>query len=636
MAVRACNIQTPEELEEALKQDSWSLCLTEESVSSLTAEQLLQTLSRHHTDLPVIVLLPEQAKKSADDWLKLGAKDAISYCSPEHVVQAAIRELKALADRGALRTHQQTLKETEQRCEQLLKHTSLAIAYVHEGAHVHANEAYLNIFGYSNNDDLAGEFLIDLISEVEKDDIKIALKKLKLPEADTSLQSTFQGRLKRSNGETFEANMVLSNAIFDDESCLQVIIHPVQSGKTRETQVISQTDMLQRLSEQPKGHSLVKLHLDNYDDIRAEFHAAGALAVQKEMTELIAKHLPDSQVAHYADEVFLATSSANSSESFQQLCKTINSHLVSAGEQSLHTSVSIGYSINRQEVSASQWFKEAETACSISRQEGGNRATRYSRQSVIKARANKGDKEAIIRQALAKDYFKLMYQPIVSLTGDGAESYEVLIRLKNPDGEDIPAAEFITTAEECGLTRDIDLWVLQHALQALAENHQFGADTRLMIHISAASVCNNSFSEQLSGLVKQAGIKGESLILQIAEQEAHQYLLQIQAMKKQLQPVGCKLCIARYTGDNKTLKALKYLKPDMVKLDGQFARQLERNRQEKLIETITPLSPLVSGIIMPQVESSKSLAQLWHLGVHYIQGNYLHSPMSEMTFEFNA
>ena len=45
------------------------------------------------------------------------------------------------------------LREAEKRCQLLLDSSVDAIAYVHEGMHIYANRAYLELFGFDDAED---------------------------------------------------------------------------------------------------------------------------------------------------------------------------------------------------------------------------------------------------------------------------------------------------------------------------------------------------------------------------------------------------------------------------------------------------------------------------------------------------
>src|SRR5690606_39038485 len=80
------------------------------------------------------------------------------------------------------------------------------------------------------------------------------------------------------------------------------------------------------------------------------------------------------------------------------------------------------------------------------------------------------------RAALQGDRFCLFQQPIVPI-GAGAqadaapraESYEVLLRLRNEDGRLIHPGAFLSRAEEIGFMRELDRWVVDRTWHWLSD-----------------------------------------------------------------------------------------------------------------------------------------------------------------------
>src|SRR3546814_4743281 len=100
-------------------------------------------------------------------------------------------DLDDLEGRRALRSLEARVRETERRCDTLIESSRDPIAYVHQGTHIRANSAYLEMFGYESFEDLEGMSLLDLVAPQHVEDFKQLLKDLaKRSEEHTSeLQS---------------------------------------------------------------------------------------------------------------------------------------------------------------------------------------------------------------------------------------------------------------------------------------------------------------------------------------------------------------------------------------------------------------------------------------------------------------
>ena len=75
------------------------------------------------------------------------------------------------------------MRETERRCDALIESSRDPIAYVHEGMHIRANDAYLEMFGYETFEDIEGMSLLDLVAPAHVDEFKQLLKQLSKGEA---------------------------------------------------------------------------------------------------------------------------------------------------------------------------------------------------------------------------------------------------------------------------------------------------------------------------------------------------------------------------------------------------------------------------------------------------------------------
>ena len=98
--------------------------------------------------------------------------------------------------------------------------------------------------------------------------------------------------------------------------------------------------------------------------------------------------------------------------------------------------------------------------------------------------------------------------------------------------------------------------------------------------------------------------------------------------------IGCQLAITRFQGDSRSMKMLKHLDIQFVRLDGSFTSKLDENNDEDIIKMLDILKEQNIRSIVPKVESTQTLAHLWRMGVDYAQGYYIQGPMETMDFDF--
>ena len=210
-----------EDFEDIIKTQAWDLVLSAETLSDGGYSDALQAIRNLDKDIPVIVLLDTYDEEIIVESLELGAVDAIVFNQHQHLVFCIRRELNNLYHRRAQRKAESFLKETERRCQSLLENSRDAIAYVHDGMHIYANKAYVDLFGYEAADDLEGMPIIDLVAKQDLANFKDYLRSYSKGEK-ISTDLKFHGM--KGDGDQVDAMMQLSAASYDGELCTQIII----------------------------------------------------------------------------------------------------------------------------------------------------------------------------------------------------------------------------------------------------------------------------------------------------------------------------------------------------------------------------------------------------------------------------
>ena len=654
-ATRVHRITSLDDLNEALH-NTWDLCIAAPSCDNLEPLTALKTIQRTARDISFIQLSEDHSVDSRTEILELGAQDSVPQGEDELLVLVAKRELANLDERRERRASEVALREAEKRCQLLLDSSVDAIAYVHDGMHIYANRAYLQLFGYADHDEMEGMPMIDLIAAQDQHNFKDFLKHYRSEEGQAELTCT--GITASDN--SFQASISFSPAYYDGEPCVQVVIRVAQDNAELEEKLreISSQDIVtglynrqhfleildsaaERAVKTGQPSSLAYIKINHYALLQTEHGIAGIDLLLADIANILRQQLSKgSLIARFADDVFTALipdlSPEQSQVELQALMKKTETQLFDINGRTAQTSFTIGVAgLSEKTSKASDVLKRAHNCADEATQE--NSLKIYNPADELAAAANRGDIIAMLQQALENNSFKLLFQPIISLRGDSDELYEVLLRLVNPQGEEVPPTDFINAAITAGFAEKIDRWVLLNSIKLLTEHRSKGNKTRFFIHLSSASIQDPSLLPWLSVALKASRLPADSIILQIRETDAVAYLKQAKQLTQGLHELHCQVALGQFGCTLNPFNTLKHLDIDFVKIDGSFTKELTvLKNQEALKETLAMVHAQAKQSIVPFVESASVLSALWQAGVNYIQGHYLQGPSQAMNYDFSS
>ena len=164
MAVRPHRPESEDDLVTLLASQSIDLVLAAFDAKYVPIAHVVERVIATGKDIPVVAASATLDEKLALSALSLGIRDIALRNKPEHV-QAVVRaEFSGLQARRGLRHLEAALRETERRCDSLIASSRDPIAYVHEGMHIRANDAYLEMFGFESFEEIEVVSVLDLIA----------------------------------------------------------------------------------------------------------------------------------------------------------------------------------------------------------------------------------------------------------------------------------------------------------------------------------------------------------------------------------------------------------------------------------------------------------------------------------------
>ncbi|MFO7339428.1 MAG: PAS domain S-box protein, partial [Lysobacteraceae bacterium] len=149
MAVRPLRPQSLEELALMLAGQPVDLVLARDS-AAMPLDRVRAEVVASGKDLPLLLLVDRIDEAVVLDSVGSGVRALVLRQRPEHLLETVRREWSDLEARRALRRLEAQLRETERRCDALIASSRDPVAYIHEGMHIRANDAYLEMFGFES------------------------------------------------------------------------------------------------------------------------------------------------------------------------------------------------------------------------------------------------------------------------------------------------------------------------------------------------------------------------------------------------------------------------------------------------------------------------------------------------------
>ena len=242
---------------------------------------------------------------------------------------------------------------------------------------------------------------------------------------------------------------------------------------------------------------------------------------------------------------------------------------------------------------------------------------------------------AMVRAAIDTKNLRLAYQPVVlARTPDRVAFHEGLIRVLDPTGRIIPARDFMAAVEGHELGREIDCTALELGLSALAQHPTL----RISVNMSARSIGYPRFGRVLRQGLSVAPTIGERLILEISESSAMLVPEIVIAFMDELQREGIAFALDDFGSGALAIRYFKDFFFDIVKIDGQFIRNLHQDADNKAVTTAL----LAIGrtfemfTVAASVETVEDAEILRVMGVDCLQGYLFGAPTMKPVFAQKA
>ncbi len=271
-------------------------------------------------------------------------------------------------------------------------------------------------------------------------------------------------------------------------------------------------------------------------------------------------------------------------------------------------------------------MKLADNVCYAAKTTGENRVHVF-RSKVRRAEVEEKSRATIdlIKRALEfSDYFKLYSQMIKPITSAvWGDYFEIYCRIHDEKGNLVLPEDFMPTAQEYDITREIDLLVVKNTLDWLkTRTHLMHRLKLVFINISVFSARNSGFIEKLGDTIRKSDFDPSKLCFEVNEDFFLKMPDAAECFVTAIKTVGCSLAIDNAGSETSNYEYIDRFDVDFVKINGEAINQIRANPVKLvMVDAIHRISS-ISGkqTIAHHIADDQTLAEARKLGFHFGQG----------------
>jgi EAL domain-containing protein (putative c-di-GMP-specific phosphodiesterase class I) len=223
-----------------------------------------------------------------------------------------------------------------------------------------------------------------------------------------------------------------------------------------------------------------------------------------------------------------------------------------------------------------------------------------------------------INRAFELNRFEAHFQPIVLTKDETCSKFEVLIRLRESDGEEVISPfEFLPVLQKMGLEKRLTKVIIDQSFELM---HR--CDKEISINMTRDDL-DEEMVRYLETSLYLHEIKASSVSIELVETEE---LLQERYMKiiHAIKALGCKISIDDFGTGYSNFAYLTQIRPDYLKIDGSLIKDIDVNVENRnIVKGIVDLARSLNIMLIAEFVSRVEIYDIIkELGIDYAQGFY--------------
>ena len=296
-----------------------------------------------------------------------------------------------------------------------------------------------------------------------------------------------------------------------------------------------------------------------------------------------------------------------------------------AGQQ-VFMGTSIGIALCPQDASDGQdLMRHADLALYRAKQGGRNRYSFFEAKMGEELRLRQSAEDEL-RAAIENDELVMLYQPIMSASGEKIVGVEGLVRWQHKTHGLLPADRFVGLAEDRGLIVPLGEWALRRACR----DAKRWPGLRFAVNVSPIQFRQKDFVATVEKILAETGTDPTRVELELTEGVIISDADLAERSMIELRALGVRMALDDFGSGYSSLIYLRRFAFDKIKIDRSFLESMEMTGESAIIvQSIVALGRSLGLTVTAEgIETLEQARFLETLGCHELQGFLFSGPIT--------